>query len=95
MAAVAAGMDPGAPVATCPGWTVARLVKHTGIVHRWAESIVATRASARIEQRDLEVGLPAAEASYPRWLAAGADVKRLPSELEAAFVETRTPDRLA
>ncbi len=30
-----------------------------------------------------------------RWLAAGADVKRLPSELEAAFVETRTPDRLA
>jgi uncharacterized protein (TIGR03083 family) len=72
MAAVAAGMDPGAPVATCPGWTVARLVKHTGIVHRWAEWIVATRASARIEQRDLEVGLPAAEASFPRWLAAGA-----------------------
>jgi hypothetical protein len=30
-----------------------------------------------------------------RWLAAGADVDRLPSELEAAFVETRTPDRLA
>ena len=30
-----------------------------------------------------------------RWLADGADVKRLPSELEAAFVETRTPDRLA
>lgn len=30
-----------------------------------------------------------------RWLAAGAEVKRLPSELEAAFVETRTPDTLA
>jgi hypothetical protein len=30
-----------------------------------------------------------------RWLAAGADVGGLPSELEAAFVETRTPDRLA
>ena len=30
-----------------------------------------------------------------RWLADGADVKRLPSELEAAFVQTRTPDRLA
>jgi len=30
-----------------------------------------------------------------RWLAAGADIERLPSELEAAFVETRTPDRLA
>jgi hypothetical protein len=30
-----------------------------------------------------------------RWLADGADVTRLPSVLEAAFVETRTPDRLA
>ena len=30
-----------------------------------------------------------------RWLAGGADVTRLPAELEAAFVETRTPDRLA
>ena len=30
-----------------------------------------------------------------RWLADGADIARLPSELEAAFVETRTPPRLA
>ena len=30
-----------------------------------------------------------------RWLANGAAVERLPGEVEAAFVETRTPDRLA
>ena len=30
-----------------------------------------------------------------RWLADGAAVERLPGEVEAAFVETRTPDRLA
>ncbi|HTP19445.1 MAG TPA: hypothetical protein VMJ65_07570 [Solirubrobacteraceae bacterium] len=30
-----------------------------------------------------------------RWLSAGADIARLPSELEAAFVQTRTPHRLA
>jgi hypothetical protein len=30
-----------------------------------------------------------------RWLASGAAVERLPGEVEAAFVETRTPDRLA
>lgn len=30
-----------------------------------------------------------------RWLADGADVKRLPGELEAAFVQMRAPDRLA
>ena len=30
-----------------------------------------------------------------RWLAAGAEIERLPGEVEAAFVQTRTPDRLA
>ncbi len=30
----------GAPVPTCPGWTVAGLVSHQGLVHRWATSIV-------------------------------------------------------
>ena len=30
-----------------------------------------------------------------RWLADGAAIERLPGEVEAAFVETRTPDRLA
>jgi hypothetical protein len=30
-----------------------------------------------------------------RWLAEGGDVERLPGELEAGFVHSRTPDRLA
>lgn len=30
-----------------------------------------------------------------RWLADGAQVERLPAEVEAAFVQSRTPDRLA
>jgi hypothetical protein len=30
-----------------------------------------------------------------RWLAEGGHVERLPEEVEAAFVHTRTPDRLA
>jgi hypothetical protein len=30
-----------------------------------------------------------------RWLADGADIERLPAELEAAFVQKRAPDRLA
>ncbi len=72
MAAAATGLDPAIEVPTCPGWAVAKLVKHTGIVHRWAEAIVSTRTSTRIEQRGLEIGLPAAEAGYPAWLAAGA-----------------------
>jgi len=73
MAAAVSAADPAAPVPTCPDWTVAKLVKHTGIVHRWATQIVSTRSSARVDQRDLDVGLPAAEAAYPQWLAAGAE----------------------
>lgn len=72
MAALVAGADPGAPVPTCPSWSVAKLVKHTGIVHRWVTAIVATRSSSRIEQRDLELGLPASEDLYAGWLADGA-----------------------
>ncbi|MET7683895.1 maleylpyruvate isomerase family mycothiol-dependent enzyme [Streptomyces sp. NPDC005423] len=31
----------GAPVPTCPGWQVRDLVRHTGMVHRWATAFVA------------------------------------------------------
>ncbi|QNE78731.1 maleylpyruvate isomerase family mycothiol-dependent enzyme [Streptomyces finlayi] len=31
----------GAPVATCPGWRVRDLLRHTGMVHRWATEFVA------------------------------------------------------
>ncbi|MFE4699016.1 maleylpyruvate isomerase family mycothiol-dependent enzyme [Streptomyces sp. NPDC056738] len=38
-AAEKAGTD--AEVATCPGWRVGDLVRHTGMVHRWATAFVA------------------------------------------------------
>ena len=37
-----AGSDAAVP--SCPEWTVADLLRHVGEVHRWATSIVATRA---------------------------------------------------
>jgi hypothetical protein len=37
----------------------------------------------------------ALERRLSRWLAEGGHIERLPAEVEAAFVETRTPDRLA
>jgi uncharacterized protein (TIGR03083 family) len=72
MASVTEGAAPTSPVRGCPGWDLAKLVKHTGIVHRWAAAVVATRATAPIAQNALDVGLPADAAQYPRWLAAGA-----------------------
>jgi uncharacterized protein (TIGR03083 family) len=42
MAEAIGSAAPEAPVATCPGWVVRDLARHTGGVHRWATDIVAT-----------------------------------------------------
>ncbi|MFI2435454.1 maleylpyruvate isomerase family mycothiol-dependent enzyme [Streptomyces sp. NPDC018693] len=43
-AAERAGVD--AKVPTCPDWQVRDLLRHTGLVHRWATSFVAERRTA-------------------------------------------------
>lgn len=53
-----------------------------------------TRELADLLARD-DATAAAMQRRLARWLAEGAAVERLPAELEAAFVETRTPDRLA
>ncbi|MHB1929809.1 MAG: maleylpyruvate isomerase family mycothiol-dependent enzyme [Acidimicrobiales bacterium] len=49
--AAAASSDLDASVATCPGWTVADCVEHTGSVHRWVEHIV--RTGQQVRRRDM------------------------------------------
>jgi uncharacterized protein (TIGR03083 family) len=41
LAAAAEEAGTGAKVPTCPGWQVRDLLRHTGMVHRWAEAFVA------------------------------------------------------
>ncbi|WP_329165279.1 maleylpyruvate isomerase N-terminal domain-containing protein [Streptomyces sp. NBC_01717] len=41
LAAAAEQAGPGASVPTCPGWQVRNLLRHTGMVHRWATAYVA------------------------------------------------------
>lgn len=41
LAAAAEGAGPGAAVPTCPDWQVRHLLRHTGMVHRWATAFVA------------------------------------------------------
>lgn len=53
-----------------------------------------TRELADLLAKDDAV-VAAMQRRLSRWLADGADVKRLPAELEASFVEKRAPDRLA
>jgi hypothetical protein len=53
-----------------------------------------TRELAHLLATD-EATAAAMQRRLSRWLAKGADIERLPSELEAAFVQKRAPDRLA
>ncbi len=56
LASVTEDAAPHVPVPTCPGWELARLLKHAGIVHRWATAIVAARAAEPVPQNSLDVG---------------------------------------
>jgi len=53
-----------------------------------------TRELSDLMARDDEVA-GAMRRQLSRWLAEGGNIERLPSQVEAAFVHTRTPDRLA
>jgi uncharacterized protein (TIGR03083 family) len=64
--------DPATPVPSCPGWTMADLVKHHGTTHRWVEHVVRHRQKERIRSREVRLDLPDDVASYPEWLAEGA-----------------------
>ncbi len=68
---------PDTPVPSCPGWTVARLCRHVGTVHRWATAAVVTGAEP--DPSTLERPGPGDEVAY---LEAGA--VRLIDALRAA-----------
>ncbi|MER8045528.1 maleylpyruvate isomerase family mycothiol-dependent enzyme [Streptomyces sp. NPDC094032] len=66
------GADPATPVPSCPGWTLADLVRHHGATHRWTEHLVRTGATARVRAQEVPLALPADPADHPDWLAASA-----------------------
>jgi uncharacterized protein (TIGR03083 family) len=72
MADAVRGVHPATVVPTCPDWTIAQLVRHTGTVHRWAGQMVRDRATERLDTRTLDLGLPDDPGEYAEWLAAGA-----------------------
>lgn len=78
----------GADVPSCPGWTVERLIGHTGRVHRWATSFLALGPDGG--EADAGPRPPQGEAILP-WYAEAVDglVAELdrhdPSEPAATF----------
>ncbi|MGH2785902.1 MAG: maleylpyruvate isomerase family mycothiol-dependent enzyme [Actinomycetota bacterium] len=68
---VSNGLDPAAPVPTCPDWSAVDLMQHVGTVHRWAGSMVKVLAPKRHGKEQLQLDLPNAASGYPAWLEAG------------------------
>ncbi|WP_028933939.1 maleylpyruvate isomerase family mycothiol-dependent enzyme [Pseudonocardia spinosispora] len=82
------GADLRAPVPSCPGWTLGRLLRHIGGGHRWIEETVRTRATEfipddRIRQTE---GDDSGEAPSD-WLVDGA--ARLAETLRQAGPDVR------
>jgi uncharacterized protein (TIGR03083 family) len=70
-AEVIRGTDPALPVPTCPGWTMADLIKHHGTSQRRVAYVVRHRSQQPVWSKDVKTGLPDDPASYPAWFAAG------------------------
>lgn len=78
LAALCRGQDPATPVPSCPGWSLADLLRHVGTVHRWAARMVEERSQERLGRDQMPGDEPDDPAALADWVGAGA-----------AFVETR------
>ncbi|MET8682356.1 maleylpyruvate isomerase family mycothiol-dependent enzyme [Streptomyces sp. NPDC004647] len=85
-----ADADLSVTVPTCPDWTLAELLRHLGRAHRYAETVVRTRATAPIPFDQVPDAAGPDEddpAALGTWLAAGA--ARLVDVLREAGPDTK------
>jgi uncharacterized protein (TIGR03083 family) len=92
------GLDLARPVPTCPEWTVADLVEHVGLAHRWISTMVERRVTRPISKADVDDHhVPADPDERSAWLTGGA--RRLADALRDAGPQTRmwtwAPDKTA
>lgn len=71
LAEAAAAAGPDAPIPTCPDWKMRDLVRHIGIVHRWATVHVAEARTERADGVEEEVGAGPDDADLVDWFRAG------------------------
>ncbi len=90
LTSVVEGADATAPVPGCPGWTLAHLLRHVGGTHRWAETVVRTRATEPVPDEQVNDVTPEADDDIPTlsaWLTEGAAL--FADTLRATDPETR------
>jgi uncharacterized protein (TIGR03083 family) len=61
LAALVAEADHATPVPTCPGWDLTKLLRHVGRGHRWAATMIETRATRGLDPREVPGGKPPAD----------------------------------
>ncbi|MGY5135107.1 maleylpyruvate isomerase N-terminal domain-containing protein [Streptomyces nigrescens] len=84
------GADLATPVPTCPDWNLGQLLWHLGGAHRWAETIVRTRAAEPVSDElvnDVSGATGKDLAAVDAWLAEGAG--QLADTLRAAGPEAQ------
>jgi uncharacterized protein (TIGR03083 family) len=93
---VEAGLDSAVP--TCPDWTVADLLGHQGMVHRWATAIVAGALPSVDLPPELDAATtpPADTDTLVDWFTTGAAdlldaLRRAPDDLAAAVFLHASP----
>jgi uncharacterized protein (TIGR03083 family) len=70
LAAAARRVDHAARPPACPDWTVADVIRHLGLVHRWAAAVVRERrADGEVDVADDGAGVSGAD--LVDWFAAG------------------------
>jgi uncharacterized protein (TIGR03083 family) len=72
-AATVRAADPETPVPTCGTWKLRQLVHHTGVIHRWVETIVRTRSTTRVSRRLADHPLPPTAVGQAEWLLEGGE----------------------
>jgi uncharacterized protein (TIGR03083 family) len=58
-------------VPSCPGWRVADLAVHLGIIHRWATEMVRSRASNPLREREKLFGVDPDDPALVEWFEQG------------------------
>ncbi|MFB7241831.1 hypothetical protein CW362_00065 [Streptomyces populi] len=66
--------DPTTAVPSCPGWTLADLVRHAGSVQRWFSALLHARVQEPPRTREVDLRLPDRWDGYADWLAESATV---------------------
>jgi uncharacterized protein (TIGR03083 family) len=59
-------------VPSCPGWRVADLAVHLGVIHRWATEMVRSRASKPLREREKLFGVDPDDPALVEWFELGA-----------------------